>query len=128
MRTHVDHGVDILKSYRWFDDAVDVVRYQHEKFDGSGYMGRLSGEEIPLNARIFTIVDVFDALTSERPYKKALEFEETVALLDEESGTSFDPYLLENFLLISKDLFDKYSRADSSVLEEELNKLLKSVY
>ncbi len=128
MKIHVSHGVDILKNYRWFDEARNVVMYHHEKFDGSGYLTGLNGEEIPLGARIFSIVDVFDALTSERPYKKPFDYEETIAILQRDRGRAFDPHILDKFLLISEELYDNFSKADYSLLTEKLNKLIKSVY
>ena len=69
----------------------------HEKWDGSGYPRGIAGEEIPLEARIVAIADVFDALTSERPYKKAWSVEKAVGLLKEEAGHHFDPDLVPIF-------------------------------
>ena len=72
MRTHVTLGLEILQDAEWLQAATDVVGNHHEKFDGTGYPRGLKGEAIPLNARIFAIVDVFDALASERPYKQPM--------------------------------------------------------
>src|SRR5690606_25377678 len=72
MRRHVEYGYDIVGPVRWLSDACDVVRHHHEKYDGSGYDGKLSNGQIPLAARIFAIADVFDALTSRRPYKEPM--------------------------------------------------------
>lgn len=72
MKTHVLHGTDIVSRYAWLGDALDIVRHHHERIDGRGYPDGLSGDRIPVSARIFAIADVFDALTSVRPYKKAL--------------------------------------------------------
>lgn len=69
MKTHVNHGEDIISGYEWLRDAGDVVRCHHEKFDGSGYPNSIAGDGIPQNARIFAIADVFDAITSRRSYK-----------------------------------------------------------
>ena len=78
--------------------ASDIATYHHEKWDGTGYPEGLKGEEIPLCARIMAIADVYDALTSERCYKKAMSSEEAVKIIEEESGTHFDPKLVEIFL------------------------------
>lgn len=78
--------------------ATDIATYHHEKWDGSGYPEKLSGEAIPLSARIMAIADVYDALTSERCYKKAMPPDEAVRIIKEESGTHFDPKLVEVFL------------------------------
>ncbi|ROQ29823.1 HD-GYP domain-containing protein [Gallaecimonas pentaromativorans] len=99
MRTHPAIGAEILK-----DDtsplmtmACKIALTHHEKFDGSGYPNRLKGEQIPLEGRIVAVADVFDALTSERPYKKAWSIEEAMALLKEEAGRHFDPQVVAAF-------------------------------
>ncbi|MOA17758.1 Cyclic di-GMP phosphodiesterase response regulator RpfG [compost metagenome] len=86
------HGAGLLQM------AHNIALYHHEKWDGSGYPYGLSGTEIPLEARIVAIADVFDALTSERPYKKAWSMEEAVALIRRESGGHFEPRLVELFI------------------------------
>lgn len=97
MKTHVAHGLDIIAASNWLKDAAEVVGGHHEKVDGSGYpMGR-SGDDIPLGARIFAVADVFDALTSERPYKRAMTVERTLAILEEGRGTHFDGFVLNAF-------------------------------
>jgi HD-GYP domain-containing protein (c-di-GMP phosphodiesterase class II) len=73
------------------------VRSHHERFDGTGYPGGLSGEEIPLAARIFAIADSFDAMTSDRPYRSALSADEAVAEILAGSGTQFDPACVDAF-------------------------------
>ena len=78
--------------------ADDIVTYHHERWDGTGYPKRLKGDEIPLSARIMAIADVFDALTSKRCYKEAMTPEEAFKIIEEESGTHFDPKLVEVFL------------------------------
>jgi putative two-component system response regulator len=80
-----------------FQLAAQIALQHHEKWDGSGYPGQLKGDEIHIFARIVMIVDVFDALTSERPYKKAFPLEKTVSIMAEGNGEFFDPTLLEIF-------------------------------
>ena len=105
MKKHVLYGQEIIAQSPWLSDASDVLTYHHEKYDGTGYMKGLKGEEIPLNARIFAIVDVFDALTSSRPYKDAYSYDKSIQMIKEKSGTHFDPKLLALFIKISKDIY-----------------------
>lgn len=98
MKSHVRHGEDIVRGYDWLKDALDVVGGHHEKFDGSGYPLGLKGENIPLNARIFAVADVFDALTSKRPYKEPFSFDVSVGILRESMGNHFDPDVTQLFL------------------------------
>lgn len=101
MQTHVDIGVDILgdtAGSRLLEMAVQVAQSHHEKWNGKGYPQGLVGEDIPLVARVATIADVFDALTSERPYKEAWSVERAVSLLKEEKGQHFDPNLVDLFI------------------------------
>ena len=95
MKTHVNHGIEIVERSSWLRDSVDVIKFHHEKYSGGGYPENISGEQIPVTARIFAITDVFDALTSARPYKKPLSFEESMEILDQGRGTHFDPVLLD---------------------------------
>lgn len=87
--------------------ASDIATYHHERWDGTGYPRGLKGREIPLSARIMAIADVFDALTSERCYKKAFPPEEAIRIIKEESGTHFDPKLVEVFLNHQEDFIVK---------------------
>ena len=128
MRNHVPLGVDIINHSHWLKGAQDVVEFHHEKFDGSGYMRGLKGKEIPLNARIFAIVDVFDALTSKRPYKKAFSFEEAIEILHRGSGSHFDPDLLQAFGEIAPMLYHKYGHEDDVVLNELLTQMAEKAF
>ncbi len=128
MKTHTTHGMDIIRRSSWLIEANDIVRYHHEKYDGSGYMEGLRGEDIPIGARIFAIVDVFDALTSERPYKSAFTLEKTVAIMKESEGTHFDPQLLQVFLQIAEQLHREFSNASDERLEAELSMLIKRYF
>ncbi len=100
MEEHVRMGADILGEHDspLLQLARRIALYHHEKYDGSGYPHKLAGEDIPVEARIIAIADVFDALTSERPYKKEWPVEEAVELLRRESGKHFDPQLVELFI------------------------------
>lgn len=94
MRTHVALGEDIVTGAGWLDGARDVVGSHHEKWDGSGYPHGLAGEAISLEARLVAIADVFDALTAERPYKKAWPVADAVAHIQAQAGLHFDPALV----------------------------------
>ena len=100
MRQHPEFGADILGEHdsELLQMARVVALNHHEKWDGSGYPQGLAGEDIPLVGRIVAVADVFDALTSERPYKKAWDVEKAVGLLKEEAGRHFDPALVPVFL------------------------------
>ncbi|XQE65495.1 HD domain-containing phosphohydrolase [Pseudomonas sp. P3C3] len=100
MKQHAQIGADIIGEHPsgLLRMAREIALNHHEKWDGSGYPRGISGAEIPVEARIIAIADVFDALTSERPYKKAWPVEEAVQLLREQSGRHFDPELVELFL------------------------------
>jgi HD-GYP domain-containing protein (c-di-GMP phosphodiesterase class II) len=103
-----------------YRDSVPVVAGHHEKFSGGGYPLGARAEEIPLTARIFAIADVFDALTSERPYKKPLGFEDTMKILQQGRGEHFDPALLDAFTAIARNLHGKYARHEGDDLRQEL--------
>ena len=100
MKQHADTGARILEQVRFPYPVVPIVRHHHEKWDGTGYPDKLAGEAIPLGARILTVVDCFDALTSDRPYRRRLTDDEAAAMLVAESGTHFDPMVVEAFVPI----------------------------
>ena len=116
MRRHVDFGAGIVARSDWLRGARDVVEFHHEKFDGSGYLKGLAGDAIPLGARIFAIIDVFDALTSRRPYKEPLPFAEAMAVLERGRGTHFDPPLLEVFQRIAAGIYAQIGGHDDRAL------------
>lgn len=125
MRTHVLQGVDIITKSNWLGSARDVVEFHHEKFDGSGYMRGLKGEDIPINARIFAIVDVFDALTSRRPYKEPYSFDDAMSILRHDTSSHFDPAIMAHFEKMARDLHLSVSHASDAEVELELNRLLQ---
>jgi HD-GYP domain-containing protein (c-di-GMP phosphodiesterase class II) len=105
-----------------------VVEFHHEKFNGNGYMRGLKGEEIPINARIFAIVDVFDALTSKRPYKEPMPFDEAMAILRRDSGSHFDPRLILAFEGIVEPLYRQISAAPDEAVEKKLQALIERYF
>jgi HD-GYP domain-containing protein (c-di-GMP phosphodiesterase class II) len=128
MKTHVEHGLDITARAKWLEDAGDVVGAHHEKFDGGGYPKGLARKDIPINARIFAIVDVFDALTSRRPYKEPLPFEETMQILEEGRETHFDPELLGAFATIAHELYREYGGSDGDRPRERLEEISRKYF
>lgn len=100
MKQHAVFGYEILKgsSSKVLQAGADIARAHHEKFDGSGYPNGLQGDSIPIFSRIVAVADVFDALTSERPYKKAWPLEQAVEHLKSNAGTHFDPACVDAFL------------------------------
>jgi HD-GYP domain-containing protein (c-di-GMP phosphodiesterase class II) len=128
MKKHVQLGLDIVAGSEWLADTATVVGFHHEKYDGSGYSQSISGMDIPLNARIFAIADVFDALTSERPYKKAYNFSRAMKILQEGSGTHFDPLVLEAFGKISEQLHSDYAYRDDDKPREDLSTIVNEYF
>ncbi len=124
MRTHVQHGVDIISDYRWLGDALDIVSCHHEKFDGRGFLKGMQGEDIPLPARIFAVCDVFDALTSRRPYKEPFSYERSLELISQLRGTHFDPRIVDMFNSIAEKLYAEISKADEDFLKSMLKELI----
>jgi len=105
MRQHPAFAFNMLAPISYLKKAIDIPYCHHEKWDGTGYPHGLKGEQIPLAARIFAIADVWDALTSDRPYRKAWSKEQTIEYIQEKSGSHFDPQIVDVFLkMISKEL------------------------
>ncbi|WP_258009801.1 HD-GYP domain-containing protein [Bacillus thuringiensis] len=97
MKNHPQIGVELLRIFPFSDVDYSIIRSHHEKWDGSGYPDGLKGSKIPLGARIVSIADVFDAMTSTRPYRKALSTKEVYNSIIEGAGTQFDPELVTIF-------------------------------
>lgn len=102
IQRHPQDAYNMLKRIAYLKDALEIPYCHHEKWDGMGYPRGLKGEEIPLSARMFAIVDVFDALVSDRPYRKALPREEVIEFLAKQSGTHFDPRVADAFIRMLK--------------------------
>ena len=98
MRSHPQIAHDLLSGIRYLKPALDIPYCHHEHWDGSGYPRGLKGEEIPLAARIFAVVDVWDSVTSERPYRPALTRSQALEYIKNESGKHFDPQVVELFM------------------------------
>jgi putative nucleotidyltransferase with HDIG domain len=100
IQQHPQHAYDMLKHIAYLQAALEIPYCHHERWDGKGYPRGLKGEAIPLAARLFAIVDVYDALINDRPYRKALPREEVIAYLKSQAGTHFDPAALDVFLRV----------------------------
>ena len=110
MREHPLHGQRILRGIQFLEGASRVVAQHHEKWDGSGYPLGLRDEEIDLNARIFAVADAFDAITSDRVYRRGRSYEEAAAELEEYAGRQFDPTVVEAFHRVPRAEWDDIRR------------------
>jgi putative nucleotidyltransferase with HDIG domain len=125
MRTHVGLGLKIIGSSTWLQLARNVIESHHERFDGRGYPQGLAAYVIPLEARIFSIVDVFDALTSERPYRRQMPLAEVLAYLQEGAGSQFDPALVAAFSRVAPGAYQSIHSATEPELKAMLTLLVE---
>ena len=100
MRQHPTHAFEMLSSVEYLKPALNIPYCHHEKWDGTGYPRGLKGEQIPFVARIFAVVDVWDALRSDRPYRESWSKEKVLDYIRSESGKHFDPQVVEAFMLL----------------------------
>jgi HD-GYP domain-containing protein (c-di-GMP phosphodiesterase class II) len=107
MARHPVIGADIIHGIEFLGDAALVVRSHHERWDGSGYPDGLGGEDIPLVARVFAVADVLDALTTDRPYRPASPLSVARKMIQDESGTHFDPRVVDAFNSIPDEVFER---------------------
>jgi HD-GYP domain-containing protein (c-di-GMP phosphodiesterase class II) len=121
MRGHVQQGEEIVTGAGWLNGANAVVAGHHEKWDGSGYPRRLAGNDIALEARIFAVADVFDALCSRRPYKEPLAFDAAMSVLTRDTGAHFDPSVMEVFRPMAREIFNCLERST----EDDVRQLLE---
>lgn len=117
MKTHSEIGAETLREVRrkyvsnaFVNMGIEIARFHHEKWDGSGYPEGRSGEAIPLSARIMAVADVYDALRTRRPYKEPFSHEESFAILQKDSGSHFDPLLVEVFGDLEDEIKELYTR------------------
>lgn len=97
IKRHAEIGADLIGNLEMYRTSVGIVRHHHERWDGKGYPDRIKGEEIPLGARIIAVADSFDAMTSDRPYRRAMDFTDAMAEIRRNSGIQFDPQVVEAF-------------------------------
>lgn len=124
MHEHCERGYEIVRKIPFLRDAAEIVYTHQERFDGKGYPRGLSGEEIPLGARIFAVADALDAITSDRPYRKGTSFEGACEEIARYSGQQFDPRVVEVFLTMPieawTDLRDEIARLPNTALSSTL--------
>lgn len=118
MKLHASVGADILSAIDFPYPVVPIVRHHHENWDGRGYPAGLKGADIPIGARVLSVVDCFDALTSDRPYRPRLGDDEALQVLRERRGTMYDPLVVDAFLTLYKDL---RKDEDAGVLEQKFS-------
>jgi ribonuclease P protein subunit RPR2 len=107
MSRHPVIGAEIVRGIEFLTEAADVVRSHHERWDGTGYPDGLNGEEIPLAARVFSVADVLDALTTDRPYRPAYSLHDARAMITAARGTQFDPRVVDAFNSIDDEVFER---------------------
>ncbi len=100
VKKHPQVGADILRPIQLFHGIIPLIYYHHERWDGKGYLMGLKGEEIPIGARIIALADVYQALISDRPYRKAYPKEKAITIIKKGSGTQFDPHIVDVFLRV----------------------------
>ncbi|MCH7779368.1 MAG: HD domain-containing protein, partial [Acidobacteria bacterium] len=127
MKRHPEMGYRMLEHIRFLEPALDIVLSHQERFDGSGYPRGLKGEEIPRGARVFAVVDTFDAMTSDRPYRKALSIDDACNEIKEWSGRQFDPAVAEAFLSLPVDSWREVRERvhrEVTALDEQVKKVI----
>ena len=98
MRRHPQYAYDLLSPIPYLADSLEIPRYHHERWDGTGYPSGLKGKEIPLAARLFAVIDVYDALTTARPYRHGWDPKLARDYIRQEAGKQFDPEITAEFL------------------------------
>jgi response regulator RpfG family c-di-GMP phosphodiesterase len=127
MRRHPEMGYEMLKHIPFLEPALDIVLYHQERYDGAGYPNGLGGDDIPLGARIFAVVDTFDAMTSDRPYRKSLGLDAVRDEILRCRGTQFDPKVVDAFLSIEVSTWDKIRglvHQNVTALEERVKRVV----
>ncbi|WP_306535586.1 HD-GYP domain-containing protein [Geobacter sp.] len=118
MRRHPGEGYRLLRRIGFLEAAAEIVHAHHEHYDGTGYPRGLRGEEIPLGARLFMVADVFDALTSERPYHRAIGYEEAARVIRGKRGSHFDPAVVTTFDAIRAEEWEEVRKRYTSPVED----------
>jgi diguanylate cyclase (GGDEF)-like protein len=127
MKLHSSAGDEILRQIRFPFPVAEYVRYHHERWDGLGYPDGLKGDQIPLGARILAIADAFDAIRSSRPYKTSFGTSDSIELLRAQSGTAYDPHLVDLFVCHIDELQDAANEAATNMPELSFRKYFEKV-
>jgi HD-GYP domain-containing protein (c-di-GMP phosphodiesterase class II) len=114
VKKHVSHSIKILEDIKQLGEVIEIVRYHHERYDGSGYPQGLRGEEIPVGARIIAVADAYDGMISKRAYRDAKNYDEAMAALDGIAGSQLDPDIIKVF----KEIFPETNAALEAYVKE----------
>lgn len=117
IKKHVNYGVKILEDIKQLKGVVEIIKYHHERFDGTGYPHGLKGDEIPLNARIIAIADAYDSMVSNRSYREGLVHEDAMRRIEEQSGNQFDPQVVGVFKSIIPEALEEIKAFESKTIE-----------
>ncbi len=117
IKEHVNHGVKILEDIKQLKGVVEIIKFHHERFDGTGYPYGLKGDEIPFNAKIISIADAYDGIVSNRSYREGLSHEEAMKRIEEQSGRQFDPIVVEAFKTIIPSALAEISEFEKQMVE-----------
>ena len=128
MKQHVEHGLDIIGRSAWLEDATPVVGGHHEKYSGDGYPAGLEQESVSILARIFALVDVFDALTCRRPYKEPMPYEDAMQILEAGRGSHFDPAVLDAFARLSAHFYETIAQREDEALKTETDAMMRRYF
>ena len=104
IKRHPEMGEDVIRHIKFLEEGLQIIRHHHERYDGKGYPDGLKGKDIPLLARIIAVADAFDAMTSDRPYRKAFSFQKTIEELKKGAGTQFDPEIVKLAIAVFKEM------------------------
>jgi len=121
---HPDYAKEMIGQIEYLEESLDIPYCHHEKWDGTGYPRGLIGEEIPLSARIFALVDVWDALVSDRPYRKAMDSKKALSIISDGSGKHFDPSMVKVFLKLILEDSLAYEKGSNKTNKENKHKKL----
>ena len=129
MRSHTTRGVEICRHMKTLAPVLPIIRHHHERWDGSGYPDGLRREQIPLLARVLQVVDIYDALTSSRPYKRAFTPQEALAVIHEEADCGWrDPQIVKLFLKLHEDVLSKIAHyATAAAADQQLDNMRQSL-
>ncbi len=117
IKKHSEIGVEILSSVDFLKDAREIILSHHEKYNGTGYPSGLEGDKIPIEAYILSVADAFDAMTSDRSYRKGMTIEEALTIIEKDSGTHFHPLVAERFIELIKEEIEEGRIAKGKILE-----------
>lgn len=117
IKKHVNYGVKILEDIKQLKGVVEIIKYHHERFDGTGYPHCLKGDEIPLNARIIAVADAYDSMVSNRSYREGLAHDEAMKRIEEQSGRQFDPQVVGIFKAIIPAAIEEIKAFESKTIE-----------